>query len=170
MAAGAGQCGTRKTCGGAVVVLALSVSLLGLVGAEQSRAATTELVISDRLTGLALYGFDPVAYFIDQEAREGLAGFELKHAGLVWRFRNEGNRAAFSERPGDYMPRFGGYDPLGVARGVATSGHPSLFVIHDNKLVLFMSEESRMTFLANPIETMGAAEAAWPKVARKLVP
>ncbi len=170
MAASAGQRGTRKTCGGAVVALALSVFLLGLVGAGQSRAAITALVISDRLTGLALYGFDPVAYFVDQEAREGLAGFELKHAGLVWRFRNEGNRAAFSERPGDYMPRFGGYDPLGVARGVATSGYPSLFVIHDNKLVLFMSEENRMTFLANPNETMSAAEAAWPQIAQRLAP
>jgi hypothetical protein len=170
MAAGTGKRGTRKTCGGAIIALALSVSLLGLVCAPQSRAATTELVISDPLTGLALYGFDPVAYFIDAEAREGLAGFELKHAGLVWRFRNEGNRAAFSARPGDYMPRFGGYDPLGVARGVAAAGFPSLFVIHDNKLVLFMSEESRATFLANPNETMSAAEAAWPKVAQKLAP
>jgi hypothetical protein len=99
-----------------------------------------------------------------------LAGFELKQAGLVWRFRNEGNRAAFRERPSDYMPRFGGYDPLGVARGVAAVSFPSLFVIHDNKLVLFMSEESRATFLANPNETMSAAEAAWPKVAQKLAP
>ena len=41
---------------------------------------------------------------------------------------------------------------------------------HDNKLVLFMSEESRMTFLANPNEAMSAAEAAWPKVAQKLAP
>src|SRR5260221_13756807 len=105
--------GTRKACGGAVFLFALSALLAGLVCAAQGRAAATELVISDPLTGIALYGFDPVAYFVDGEAREGLAGFELKHAGLVWRFRNEGNRAAFAERPGGYMPRFGGYDPLG---------------------------------------------------------
>ncbi len=162
--------GARKTYGGAAFALALSATLAGLVFAPQSRAATTELVISDPLTGIALFGFDPVAYFIDGEAREGLAGFELKHAGLVWRFRNEGNRAAFAERPGDYMPRFGGYDPLGIARGVPASGYPPLFVIHDNKLVLFASEENRKIFLASPNETLAAAEAAWPKVAQKLVP
>ncbi len=144
--------------------------MAGLVFAPQSRAATTELVISDPLTGIALYGFDAVAYFVDGEAREGLAGFELKYAGLVWRFRNEGNRAAFTGRPGDYMPRFDGYDPLGVARGVAASGYPSLFVIHDNKMVLFMSEENRKAFLASPNETLDAAEAAWPNVVQKLVP
>jgi hypothetical protein len=170
MAVGVEKRGTRKACGGAAFALALWAFLAGLVFAPQSRAATTELVVSDPLTGIALYGFDPVAYFVDGEARQGLAGFELKHAGLVWRFRNEGNRAAFAERPGDYKPRFGGYDPLGIARGVAASGYPSLFVIHDNKLVLFISEENRKIFLASPNETLDAAEAVWPKVARKLVP
>ena len=35
-----------------------------------------------------------------------------------------GNRAAFAANPDIYMPRFGGYDPLGVARGVAVAGNP----------------------------------------------
>ena len=157
-----------KAFGGTVFAFALWALLAGLAFAPQSRAATTELVISDPLTGIALYGFDPVAYFVDGEARAGLAGFELNHAGLVWRFRNEGNRAAFAERPGDYMPRFGGYDPL--ARGVAASGYPSFFVIHDSKLVLFASEENRKAFLTSPNETLDAAKMAWPKVAQKLVP
>jgi YHS domain-containing protein len=170
MALGVEKRGTRKACDGAAFAFALWASLAGLVFAPQSRAATTELVISDPLTGIALYGFDPVAYFIDGEAREGLAGFELKYAGVVWRFRNEGNRAAFAERPGAYVPRFGGYDPLGVARGVPASGYPSLFIIHDNRLVLFTSEENRKTFLASPNEILDAAEAAWPKVVQKLVP
>jgi hypothetical protein len=170
MALGAEKRRPCKACGGAAFAFALWVSLAGLAFAQQSLAATTELVISDPRTGIALYGFDPVAYFVDGEAREGLAGFELKHSGVVWRFRNEGNRAAFAERPGDYMPRFGGYDPLGVARGVPGSGFPTLFVILDNKLVLFASEENRKTFLASPNETLEAADAAWPKVVQKLVP
>ena len=33
--------------------------------------------------------------------------------GAIWRFRNEGNRAAFAADPEVYMPRFGGYDPVG---------------------------------------------------------
>jgi hypothetical protein len=160
----------RKACGGAAFAVVLCAFLPGLFFVPQSQAATTELVISDSLTGIAIYGFDPVAYFVDNAAREGLAGFELKHAGLVWRFRNEGNRAAFAERPADYMPRFGGYDPLGIARGVPASGYPQLFVIHDNKLVLFASEENRKMFLASPNEVLDAAAAAWPKVVRKLAP
>jgi hypothetical protein len=150
--------------------LALVVAVMPGISALPSLAATTELVISDRLTGVALYGFDAVAYFIDGEAREGLRSFELKHAGLVWRFRNAGNRAAFAARPDDYMPRFGGYDPLAVARGVPAAGYPSLFTIHDRRLFLFLSEENRKTFLASPNEALDAAKAAWPKLTQKLAP
>ena len=165
----AGRHGVRKRCGVGILALALS-ALAASTLPPPSRAATTELVISDRLTGLALYGFDPVAYFVDGEAREGLPAFEFTYAGLVWRFRNEGNRTAFAARPRDYVPRFGGYDPAGVARGVSASGYPSLFVVHKKMLFLFRSEESRKAFLASPSETLDAAEAAWPRVAQELVP
>jgi len=158
----------RKT-GRAILALSLVV-FASLFAASPLSAATTELVVSDRLTGIALYGFDPVAYFIDGEAREGVAAFEFNHAGVVWRFRNEGDRAAFAAKPDDYMPRFGGYDPLGVARGISVSGYPSLFVIHDSKLFLFANEENRKAFLANPKEAVDAAAASWPRVVRKLTP
>jgi YHS domain-containing protein len=146
------------------------VMTVAMVWGPRSRAATTELVVSDQHTGLALYGFDPVAYFIDGRAREGTAKFEWRYAGVVWRFCNEGNRAAFIARPADYLPRFGGYDPLAVARGVPASGFPSLFAVEGNRLFLFMSEDSRRNFLTGPNEAVLAAEAAWPKLTRKLVP
>jgi hypothetical protein len=68
---------------------------------------------------LAINGFDPLAYFIDGAPLQGTDDFEHPYAGAVWRFRNEGNRAAFIADPEVYMPRYGGYDPVGIARGVA---------------------------------------------------
>ena len=47
---------------------------------------------------------------------------ELRYGGAAWRFCNVGNRAAFAAQPEVYMPQFGGYDPVGVARGVAVAG------------------------------------------------
>jgi len=135
-----------------------------------NRAATTELVITDPLTGLAIFGFDPVAFFVSHEAREGLASYEFKHAGVVWRFRNEGNRSAFAAEPNQYMPRFGGYDPIAVARSSPAAGYPSLYVLHGSRLFLFANEESRKAFIASPQEVITAAEAAWPKVLRSLAP
>src|ERR1700716_4431334 len=81
-------------------------------------AQTTERVIVNRYTGLAIEGFDPVAYFVDARAVIGLPGFEASQAGAVWRFHNEGNRASFVAHPDIYGPQFGGYDPVDLARGV----------------------------------------------------
>src|SRR5262249_25442607 len=64
-----------------------------------SGATTTEQVVTDRNTGLAISGFDPVAYFVDGAPLQGKDAFEYAFAGAVWRFRNEGNRGAFIADP-----------------------------------------------------------------------
>ncbi len=97
--------------------------------ARPAHAATTERVIVNRFTGLAIEGFDPVAYFADARAVAGLPDFEAFEAGAVWRFRNEGNRASFMAHPDIYGPQFGGYDPLDLARGVTVAGNPRFWLI-----------------------------------------
>ena len=72
-----------------------------------ARAATTERVVVNRYSGVAIEGFDPVAYFVDARPLVGLPQFEASDAGAVWRFRNEGNRASFVAHPDIYGPQFG---------------------------------------------------------------
>jgi hypothetical protein len=104
----------------------MASAALGLPG--QSRSATTERVVVDRNSGLAISGFDPVAYFTDAQALPGKGEFEQVVGGTVWRFRNAGNRAAFMADPEVYTPRYGGYDPVDVARSVAVAGNLLLWV------------------------------------------
>ena len=133
-----------------------------------SRAATTELVVVNRYTGLAIDGFDPVAYFVDGAPKVGRAELEFRFHGATWRFQNEGNRAAFAASPEVYAPRFGGHDPLAVARGAATPGHPALWLIADQRLYLFYSAEARAAFARSPESAIEAAERNWPGVQRTL--
>jgi hypothetical protein len=133
-------------------------------------AATTERVVVDPRTGLAIHGFDPVAYFTDSVPSVGREELELAYAGAVWRFRNAGNRMAFTHDPGIYMPQFGGYDPIVLARGVATPGHPHLWYIDGNRLYLFRSREDRDAFASDPRQAMALAQANWPKIMRDLAP
>src|SRR5258705_12915994 len=100
-------------------------------------AATTEWVVTNRYTGLAIDGFDPVAYFVDAAPKEGRAGLEFRSAGATGRFLNEGNRSAFAAAPEGYTPRFGGHDPRGLARATATPGHPALWLLAEPRLYLF---------------------------------
>jgi hypothetical protein len=154
-----------RSCASAL--LAVGVGLASLFP-PALQAATTERVVVDRHTGLAIYGVDPVAYFTDRKPIVGQPEFEHRHAGAIWRFDNEGNRAAFAADPDVYMPRYGGYDPVGIARGLSTPGFPELWVVHDERLYLFYTAAARGTFLQNPAAVIASASARWADVKSEL--
>lgn len=154
--------------------LVAAVAVMALAGLTVARlsasASTTERIVVHTLSGLALGGFDPVAYFTDRAPLPGNGAHEVTYRGVVWQFRNEGNQAAFVKDPDVYLPGFGGYDPVAVARGVAVPGHPLLWQVSGNKLYLFSTPENRAAFSAQTRQIIAAAAHHWPDVAAKLVP
>lgn len=146
----------------------LLAGVLASANPQGAGAATTERVVTDRYTGLAIGGIDPVAYFTDAKPLRGEAGLEAAAAGAIWRFRNDGNRASFVARPDLYGPQFGGYDPVDVARGVAYSGNPQLWLIVGARLYLFGSEASRAAFAASPEWYLTEAATRWPRLCETL--
>src|SRR4051812_37595062 len=152
-----------------IAFIALFSGIAAMAGpAGAARAATTERVVVDRTTGLALGGFDPVAYFTDARALAGQPDFEVSEAGAVWRFRNEGNRAFFVRHPEVYGPQFGGYDPTDLARGVAVAGSPRLWLVAGQRLFLFGRPESRDAFAADPARFVRGARQRWPHLQETL--
>jgi hypothetical protein len=159
------QPGKSRVPWGALIGLAL----FGVIFTPLSlRAATDERTVVNSQTGLALSGFDPVAYFTDGAPKFGRPDMELSLGGTVWRFRNEGNKAAFADNPDVYMPRFGGYDPVAVARGTWVAGHPQFWAVVEGRLYLFYSDTARAAFAADPGRVIEAAERKWPAVARTI--
>ena len=132
-------------------------------------AATTEWVVTNSRTGLAIDGFDPVSYFIDGAATPGRPDFEFRYRDVIWRFCNSGNRAAFADHPGDYEPRFGGYDPIALARGAPTAGNPDIWLIWEQKLYLFFDTRTRDEFAADPRRAIVQADARWPDILRHVL-
>ena len=155
------------------VPIAVFALILGLfAGSSLGLAAggITERIVVDRHTGLAIDGYDPVAFYTDGKPVPGSADFELQYGGAVWRFCNFGNRAAFAGQPDVYMPKFGGYDPVGVARGVAVAGRPDVWLISGERLFLFYDSHRLETFAADPERYTSAAERKWPAVLQTLSP
>jgi hypothetical protein len=154
----------------AIGLAALVLGVAGLVHSPTLRAATTEMIVVDRNSGLAISGFDPVAYFVNGAAVLGKPDFEASVAGVVWRFRNPGNRGAFVSNPDVYMPRFGGYDPLGIARGVAVAGDPRLWALSGERLYLFATPQDRDRFAQDAGGIVAEAERNWSSVQLTLSP
>ena len=100
---------------GLLAILALGVGIfapLGPLDPMRSLAATDNQLAVNATTGLAISGFDPVAYFTEGKALFGRPEFEFNQDGAVWRVSNEGNKGAFAKNPEVYAPRFGGHDPV----------------------------------------------------------
>ena len=152
----------RRELSGRSRGIALILLLAAIFAPAGLRAATNERVVTDRYTGLAIGGFDPVAYFTEGRPTLGQPDFEMSEEGTVWRFRNEGNRASFAAHPEIYGPQFGGYDPVDVARGVAFAGNPRLWLIAGERLYLFGREETRDAFATAPAKYLPEARKRWP--------
>ena len=155
-------CGFFAACFEFVVVVSAGLAIC--------HAGVTERVVVDWHTGLAIGGYDPVAYFTDGKQKLGNADFELRSEGVIWRFCNLGNRAAFAANPDIYLPQFGGYDPLGVARGVAVAGKPNVWLIANQRLFLFYDQAWRENFAADSNRLIDEAERKWPSVLTTLSP
>jgi hypothetical protein len=152
-----------------IAFIALLAAFVAVAGLDwTARAATTERLVVNRYSGLAIEGFDPVAYFTDASAERGLPEYEAAEAGAVWRFRNASNRAAFVAHPEIYGPQFGGYDPIDLARDVTFAGNPLFWMVIGQRLYLFGREENREAFAADPARFLAEALAHWPALEQGL--
>src|ERR1044071_1281653 len=65
--------------------------------------------------GIAINGYDPVAYFTENAAIQGSSDYSYEWNGNTWQFKNAANRDMFKSDPGKYSPQFGGYCAYGVS-------------------------------------------------------
>src|SRR3977135_109515 len=157
---------------GVTRALACGLGLAGVVFLGMpfiAGAATTQRVVHDIYTGLAINGVDPVAYFTDAAPLVGRPEHEYLYAGVVWRFCNEGNMAAFIANPDVYMPRFGGYDQGALGRALVLPGNRQRWAMVGERLYLFYSEDARARFMAKPDDGISVADKKWPALVDTLV-
>jgi hypothetical protein len=162
----------RKRYGFSLAAIAglLAYTGLAFLLAAGPGASAGERIVVDWHTGLAIDGYDPVAFFTDGKPMLGSPDLELRKGEVIWRFTNVGNRAAFAAAPNVYMPQYGGYDPVGVARGLAVAGNPNVWVIQGQRLFLFYDSTRRQKFASDASRLTASADRKWPEVERTLTP
>lgn len=113
------------------------------------------------LSGIAIEGYDPVAYWIDGAPRQGSDDFTFEWQGATWRFASAQHLALFAAEPERYAPAFGGYCAEAMTKGLRADIHPFFFAIEDGALYLFLTAESRADWLVNTGAARQAADYAW---------
>jgi len=110
--------------------------------------------------GIAIDGYDPVAYHTTGDAHIGKSDITASWRNLEWRFTSEAHRARFETDPAAYVPQFGGYCAKAVSSGFSGGGNPRVWHLEDGKLYFFFSEGARERWLAeldNGIQVRTAA-------------
>ena len=148
-----------------LVFALLATALLGasLMAAHQAHAGKSA-VFTGIIKGVAVGGYDPVAYFTKGQAIKGSKKITTKKDGVVWRFSSEENRAAFAASPEKYAPQYGGYCAWAVSQGYTAKGDPKAWKIVGGKLYLNYNRKVQRTWAKNASRNIAKADANWPKV------
>ena len=159
----------RKSTRVAFALAAATAVLMAWAGAMSgARSAPTGQVWTDASSGFAIGGFDPIAYFASRRAVEGQQDHEWEWNGVTWRFANSGNLAAFREHPEIYVPEFGGYGAMTIARGYTAPGNPRIWALRGDRLYLFFSVEDQWQWQEDPDKWIDLARKNWPKLRETL--
>jgi YHS domain-containing protein len=123
--------------------------------------------------GVAIKGYDPVAYFTESRAVKGSSEFSHEFLGETWHFANDKHRDMFAASPVKYAPQYGGYCAAevlyaDVSTGVTTNINPEAWRIIDGKLYLFYDPGAGEAFEQNAKELIAKADANWPTVEARL--
>ncbi len=127
-------------------------------------AAAGGIVNSSFFGGVAIGGYDPVAYFTAGKPVQGSSDFEYEWMGAKWRFASAADRDQFAADPEKYAPQYGGYCAYAVSQGATADVDPDAWHIEGGKLYLNLSKKVQSIWLKDIPGYIGKADANWPKI------
>lgn len=91
--------------------------------------------------GIAIKGYDPVAYYTQQKAVKGKKEFSYTSHGVTYHFATAANRELFQINPSVYEPQYGGWCAYAMGHdGSKVEIDPETFKIINGKLFLFYNK------------------------------
>lgn len=112
--------------------------------------------------GVAISGYDAVAYFTEGRPVEGKPSFSLKWRGVTWQFASAQTMDAFEMNPGAYAPQYGGYCAYAMSKGAVATTVPEAFTINKGRLYLNFSTAVRTIWGEDIPGNVALADSHWP--------
>lgn len=130
-------------------------------------SAQTKSLLNLDKSGLALQGFDPVAFFTDHKPVKGKPELGYRYEGALYYFATKEHRDVFKADPAKYAPAFGGYCAYGVSRNRLVEIDVEAFQIVEGRLLLQYSKGVRNDFNQDVPGNLAKADANWPVLQQK---
>lgn len=133
------------------MTICLSLLLAGTAAAAQpinTLGPGSLLGVGDP-TGIAIRGYDTVAYFTDSKPTPGSDRYTTQWNGAKWKFVSQDHLDKFEAAPEKYAPQYGGYCAYGVSRNYLVKIEPDQWTIIDGKLYLNYNAEVQKLWQAD---------------------
>jgi YHS domain-containing protein len=121
----------------------LSTALLAMIavvgfGQDVSQLRKTQFNLEK---GIAISGYDPVAYFKERKATKGTKDLAVYAQGITYYFSSNENKDEFKKDPSKYEPQYGGWCAYAMGKdGSKVEIDPGTFKIIDGKLYLYYNK------------------------------
>jgi glc operon protein GlcG len=112
--------------------------------------------------GVAILGYDPVAYFTDHKPVKGKGEFESAYDGALYHFASKEHREMFENEPTKYVPQFGGYCAYAASINKVSPINPQFWQIEDGRLLLQHTRKAYDLFNQDTQGNLNKADANWP--------
>jgi YHS domain-containing protein len=157
---------SRRATLGAIMLSVVAISPIGMGQALAYDESSTSAVNVDA-GGVAIRGYDPVAYFTLGKPAVGDKQYSATFGGARYLFTSAANRDKFLADPARYSPVFGGFCAMGVALGKKLDGDPTLWRVVDGKLYLNVAKPAQTRWLEDIPGNLAKANATWPNIQDK---
>jgi YHS domain-containing protein len=140
-----------------ILLLMVAVAMLA------AAASPVEPIYKDN-HGIAVSGYDPVAYFKEGKPVKGSPSFTQEWMGATWQFASADDRDAFRSSPEKYAPQFGGYCAWAVSHGHTAKTDPDAWKIIDGRLYLNYDKDVQKKWQQDTNKYIEEGNRNWPKL------
>jgi YHS domain-containing protein len=148
-----------KICNRNTVLLTVFIGIVASIAACSRTGSFA--AVNTTADGVALRGYDAVAYFAVDRAVEGNAAHSFAWNGAKYLFSSAENLEKFQQNPEAYTPQFGGYCSYAVSKGYTADGDPQAWKIVDGKLFLNYSPAVKEKWEKEQEENIRKGESNW---------
>lgn len=138
----------------------------GQAGHDMSRMKSAQGVnsVNKGENGVAVKGYDVVAYFEQKEPMKGDPKYSYEYNGARYRFISARHLDLFVKNPQAYLPQYGGYCAVGASMGHKADIDPESWAIIDGRLYLNSSKGAQKLLIKDPQSAIKQADKNWTKL------
>jgi len=133
----------------------------GLLTSSAASAETSSVAPVNAAEGIAVKGYDPVAYFIVGQPTAGVEKYTYSWKGATYRFASAENLERFKAEPEKYVPQYGGYCAYAMANNRIADIDPARWAVVEGKLYLNNNRVSYGLWALDKTGNIAAANRNW---------